>query len=319
MTTVDDAFRWARIHAVRHMAACDEANLRWGETAITEVVTSRAAKAVTVVPFTQRAEALSGADWIWWWVDARGAYGMLVQAKRVTVTWSKWKFDFSYPRSTGSQRSNLMSTSAHLGLLPVYALYLGTGAYRSWEPCPDGHVSGRCLQCVKRSVSLMPALLANELLMDNSSTTYEQSVALEDLWLPSKSGALIIPAIRDEMDPELAEFLTTPQDGTRAVTRAMTDRILRARFGAFGAATAGEVSIRRDGSHDRLGPVFDRVPDDTGHWDTRYFEHALSPLLHAPPGYVLEIMSGDFVEDSLAAEFPDNVAGVAVVQLPGED
>lgn len=151
MTAVDEAFRWARIHAVRHMSACEDADLRWGETSITEIVTSRAAKAVTVVPFTQRAEALSGADWIWWWVDGRGAYGMLVQAKRVTVSWSKWKFDFSYPNGTGSQRSALMSSSAALGLLPVYALYLGTGDYRDWEPCPDGHRSGRCLYCVKRS------------------------------------------------------------------------------------------------------------------------------------------------------------------------
>ncbi|MGE3328909.1 MAG: hypothetical protein AB7N61_26240, partial [Acidimicrobiia bacterium] len=148
MAAVEEAFRWARIHAVRHMDACELAFLRWGETSITEVVTSRAAKAVTVVPFTQRAEALSGADWVWWWVDARGAYGMLVQAKRVTVNGIKWKFDFSYPDGTGKQRKTLMAVSATLGLLPVYALYLGTGSYRSWEPCPDGHRSGRCLQCV---------------------------------------------------------------------------------------------------------------------------------------------------------------------------
>lgn len=62
VTAVEDALRWARIHAVRHMAACERADLRWGETSITEVVTSRAAEAVTVVPFTQPGEKLSGAD-----------------------------------------------------------------------------------------------------------------------------------------------------------------------------------------------------------------------------------------------------------------
>jgi len=107
------------------MAACERADLRWGETSITEIVTAQAADAVTVVPFTQRAEALSCADWIWWWVDHRGAYGMLVQAKRVTVTWSKWHFGFDYPRGTGSQRTTLMSSASGLGVLPVYALYLG--------------------------------------------------------------------------------------------------------------------------------------------------------------------------------------------------
>lgn len=49
MTATDDAFRWARIYAVRHMAACEQAGLRWGETSITEIVTAQASWAVTVV------------------------------------------------------------------------------------------------------------------------------------------------------------------------------------------------------------------------------------------------------------------------------
>lgn len=64
MTTVEDAFRWARIRSVRHMAACEKADLRWGEAAITEIVTSRPAEAVIVVSFTQRAQSIS-ADWVW--------------------------------------------------------------------------------------------------------------------------------------------------------------------------------------------------------------------------------------------------------------
>jgi len=126
VTVVQDAFRRARVRAVQHMAACERAGVRWSETSITEIVTSQAARAVTVVPFTQRAEVLSGSDWIWWWVDGAGAYGMLVQAKRVTVTASTWSFDFGYTSkgAAHTQREVLRSAAAALGLLPVYALHL---------------------------------------------------------------------------------------------------------------------------------------------------------------------------------------------------
>jgi len=38
MTTVEEAFRWARIRAVRQMAASEQAGLRWSETTMTEIV-----------------------------------------------------------------------------------------------------------------------------------------------------------------------------------------------------------------------------------------------------------------------------------------
>jgi hypothetical protein len=320
MTATDDAFRWARIYAVRHMAACEQAGLRWGETSITEIVTAQASWAVTVVPFTQRAEALSGADWVWWWTDGAGAYGMLVQAKRVTVAQSKWNFGFGYKMrgATCTQREVLLSAAAPLGLLPVYALYLGTGNYRGWERCSEGHRSGRCLQCVKRAVSLMPALLAEELVVDGAVSTYERSVALEELWTPPKSGALLLPVLEKRLAPELADFLRNEQTGTRAVTRKMMDRVLQARAGAFGAPSVA-VNPSRIGDHDRLGPVFGDLPDDDGHWGLNYFEHTLDPLRRVPPGYVLEIASGDFDEDRLAAGMPDNVAGIVVVEVPNSE
>jgi hypothetical protein len=299
------------------MAACEQEGLRWGETSITEIVTAHAARAVTVVPFTQRAEALSGADWVWWWADGAGAYGMLVQAKRLTVTESKWSFDFGYKMrgAARTQREVLRSAAATLDLLPVYALYLGTGDYRRWEHCPDSHRSGRCLQCVKRSVSLMPALLAEALVVDDAVSTYERSVALEDLWTPPSSGAPLLPVLEKQLAPELADFLRMGQTGSRAVARSMIDRVLQARAGAFGAPTIATNSSRL-GDHDRLGPIFGDLPDDAGHWGLSYFEHTLDPLRHAPPGYVLEITSGDFDEDRLASDMPDNVAGIAVAKVP---
>ena len=320
---IEDAFRWARIHAMRHMAACDEAGLRWGETSITEIVTSRTAEAVTVVPFTQRAEAQSGADWVWWWVDGRGAYGMLVQAKRVVVSREKWKFDFGYRSGAGTQRSTLLATARLLGLLPVYGLYLGTGDYRRWERCSEMHQGGRCLQCVKRSVSMMPALLA-DLLVVNATTTYARSVALEQMLVPPQSQALVIPALKAQMSPDLQQFLTARQDGTLAVTRSMIDRILRARYSQMSAVSVADRDTRRSGEHDQLGSVFRQVPNDSGHWDVNYLEHALNPLRPVPPSYVLDVLSADVaasrhsVEDRVGAEMPDNVAGLIVVRLPSE-
>lgn len=297
------------------MAACEKAQLRWGETVVSEIVMSRAAAAVSVVPFSQPAEAISGADWVWWWVDATSAYGMLVQAKRLTVNRGQWHFDFGYRSSTGSQQSALRSTAASLDLVPVYALYLGTGDYRHWEPCPDGHRGRRCSSCVKRSVSLMPALLAEAEVANDSTTTYERSVALEELWTPSPTGSLLIPALRQQLDPELADFLITPQMGARAVARATIDRVLRARAGQFGAVSASDRSMMRDGGHDELGSVFRQLPTDAGHWGVPYFEHVLDPLRHAPPDYVLEIESGEFDTGELASNMPEDVAGVVVVRL----
>ncbi|MGP4058858.1 DUF6615 family protein [Mycobacterium sp. 4D054] len=316
MATVETAFRRAREHSVQHMAACERAFLPWGETAVTEIVISRAATAVSVVPFTQPAEATSGADWIWWWVDADSAYGMLVQAKRLTVHESNWRFDFGYRTTAGGQESILRATAASLNLVPVYALYLGTGGYRNWEPCPDDHRVMRCTSCVKRSISLMPALLADPAIVNDSVTTYERSVALEELWKPSSTRTLLIPTLVEDMDPELINFLLTPQSGVRQVAKSMIDQLLRARAGQFTAVSPSAPSIVRSGGHDRLGPVFPDLPSDSGHWGVPYFQHALEPLRHAPPDYVLEIQSGEFDADEVASNMPDDVTGVIVVRLP---
>lgn len=316
MTTVQDAFRNARVEAVRHMRACELAALRWSETTITEIVLAHAATAVYVVPFTQPAEAVSGADWVWWWVDDRSAYGMLIQAKRLRIKNGKWSFGFGYlaGSSRSPQRELLRSTAKALDLLPVYALYLGTGNYRSWESCSDGHRKQNCPSCIKRSVSLMPELLATDMFMEDSGSVYESSVALEELWTPATERAWLSPLLDSQLEPELREFLHTRQDGTRAVTRSMMDRVLRARYGAFSASLA-EQTIRL-GGHDELGHVFGEVPDDTGHFHLPYFEHTLTPLRHAPPGYVLDIMAGEVDREQLASDMPENVAGVGVVRLP---
>lgn len=319
MIPVPDAFRFARKHSYHHMAASERARLRWAEPTITEMVLAQAARAVKVVPFTQHAEVLSGADWIWWWVDGSGAYGMLVQAKRLVIARS-WKFGFDYRASSAalSQRQVLLETATQLDLLPAYALYLGTGDYRSWEPCSTAHAGVRCPQCKRRALSLMPALLASPLAIDDATSTYESSVALEDVWRPPAGRPLLLPTISKQLRPELAEFFEREQRGTRAVTRSMMDRVLRARFGQFSAATDGAVKLG-DGSHDQLGPVFADAPDDVMHGNVRYFHHVLSPLKNSPPEYVLETVYGDPAAARQIGNLPDSVAGVVVVDLTPTD
>jgi hypothetical protein len=281
---------------------------------------AQAARAVTVVPFTQRAEAVSGADWIWWWMDGAHAYGMLVQAKRFTVTSGRWGFGFGYKVGTTGrlQRNVLFDASAALGVLPTYALYLGTGDYRSWARCSNSHQTGRCLACVKRTISLMPALLAEELIVNDAISTYERSVALEDLWSSPAPSALLSPVMKSVLAPELAKFLTSQQAGTRAIARSMIDPVLRARAGAF-SATQTELTSALVGRHDELGPIFPKVPNDLGHWGLNYFEHTLNPLRQVAPDYALEIAIGDFNVLELASNIPENVAGVVVVQLEHDD
>ena len=303
------------------MAACDRASVHWGEVAITEIVTSRAAPTVSVAQFNQNEEATSGADWMWWWVDATASYGTLVQAKRVTVNRDAWRFGFDYTSRNGrSQRSTLTSAARKLGVAPVYAIYLGTPEYRRWEPCPEDHQGRRCLPCKKRSVSVMPAIVADDKVRDSVST-YKRSVALEELWLPDPPRKWPVGAtLRATLSPELFTFLTTPQTGACAVAKKMIDRVLEVRlteqFGAVSALTPRD-SVSSDGEHDRLGSIFTQLPDDVGHWTLPYFEQVLSPLHHAPPPYVLKLeSSGSLDIGDLPSAARGSVAGVVVVRLP---
>lgn len=318
-TSVSRAFKSARKSALRHMAASDRARFRWGETTVTEIVTSRAARAVNVVPFTQPAEVLSGADWVWWWVDSSSAYGMLVQAKRVTIAGTSWSFGFDYKsaKAERAQREVLRSAATELGLLPVYALYLGTGNYRNWERCSKRHAGFGCGRCNQRAVSLMPELLASAAMVTDSTSTYERSVALEQMWTSSGDRPLLIPSVEENMKAELAEFFLTEQRGARAVSRSMMDVVLRARVGQFDLATSGTISVS-DGSHDDLGPVFTELPDDTMHGGLPYFAHVLNPLREVPPDYVLEILHSDLGGHDVQPDMPENVAGVVVVDLSQE-
>jgi hypothetical protein len=97
--TVGGALRAGRIAAERHMEQAENAGFPWKEETVTDLLLAEVATRLKVVPFTRSQEAQIGADWLWWWVDGAGeAFGMLVQAKRLRIDPSRWRFDFDYPR-----------------------------------------------------------------------------------------------------------------------------------------------------------------------------------------------------------------------------
>lgn len=163
----------------------------------------------------------------------------------------------------------------------------------------------------------MPELLASTAMVTDSTSTYEKSVALEEMWASSGDRPLLIPKVAESMKPDLAEYFLTEQRGARAVSRSMIDVVLKARAGQFALATDGTVSVS-DGSHDVLGPVFTELPDDTMHGGVHYFEHVLNPLRNVPPDYVLEIMHGNVSTFASQTNTLREVAGVVVVDLSDE-
>ena len=124
-TDLLESFRRARRAAESHMRSNEDAGETWNETTITDIILQHARPFVKSAKFNQNQEGITGADWVWWWLDDAGeAFGMLVQAKRLRIG-TKWAIDFPYP-GDWRQYKNLSATAAELDLAPTYALYLGT-------------------------------------------------------------------------------------------------------------------------------------------------------------------------------------------------
>ncbi len=303
------AFRAARLAAEEHMIAMDDAGSTWHETTITGIVLQHAHPTVKFVDFNQRQEGATGADWLWWWVDATGeAFGMLVQAKRLKIG-NRWTIDFSYPNGTGSQRDKLFATARELGVPPVYGLYLGTQAYRAPVTCDRAdHDDRDCLACRMATVSLLPAILAtigggmNS--DDDAIWAAEHAIPVETLVRPGEqpdcSGDLNLAIV----DDELRDLLLANQHGARKVAKALFERVSSARTMQFSAAT--KMMIEGDAEQ-----VFDRYPSDRGHLGVAYYEHILRGLRTAAPAYVLDVLADQPVPRAVA----DLVEGIVIVQL----
>ena len=108
--------------------------LRYNEETASEIflldLAIRFPGGATIVPFSRRQEAETGADWAWAFVSSDGKWsqGMLVQAKRLDDQDRKYPGLYYRTPATGSRPSvaqldRLIEKAASLDLPPVYALY----------------------------------------------------------------------------------------------------------------------------------------------------------------------------------------------------
>jgi len=287
------------------MAACEANDLQWYEEPITEILLSRTAPVVRFATFTRNEEAKVGADWLWWWVGPSGeSFGMLVQAKRLYVDRDKWTFKFNH--NAGAQRRALFDAARALDVTPAYSLYLGTQQYRASAPCGDtSHGTGACENCAKLAVAIMPAILAEMDLVTDAGSTYWRSVALETAFDNAEEQSAWMGGISAQLTDDLRAFLTTPQQGARAIARSLVDRVLQVRALQFSKNVMEAVRT------ERLGSLFPDLPGDVGHFGSPYLPTMLRGLVYAPPDYVVRMMANEELGDAPMS----NVAGVALALI----
>lgn len=90
-----------------------------------------------------------------------------------------------------------------------------------------------------------------------------------------KQSTLVRPLYAD-LPNDLRAFLTTPQEGVRAIARSLVDRVIEVRQGQLSAHVEKMVHM------ERLGRVFANLPEDRGHFGTPYMPLMLRGLVHSP-------------------------------------
>lgn len=306
MSGIRTALSTGRAACVEHMDSCEQADIVWTEEPVTEIFLSRSGPGVQFANFNKWEEARVGADWLWWWVGPDGeSFGMLIQAKRLNVTGSRWRFSFDH--NNGKQREALWEAAEALDVTPAYVLYLGTQNYRAPSPCAEkNHTVSDCPHCAVLAVSLMPAVLADSTFVTDSESTYSRSVSLERAIDRAEQQSSWLGGVDAQLTDELRTFLRSPQSGVRAVARALVDRVLKVRAGQLSKGGVAEM-VRQE----RLGPVFRDLPGDRGHFAEPYLPLMLRGLTSVPPDYVVSMIAGM----PLGAPPAPNVAGVVLIHV----
>lgn len=297
------ALRNATLAAKSYMAKSDAAGDVWHEETVTDLVVNEAHPVVKYAKFTRRQEAEVGADWLWWWLDDDGfAFGMLIQAKRLRRSSTRWTIDFNYHK--GSQRRQLIQTGLELRVPPMYALYLGTPKWRDGALCGAPVHLNDCEWCERSIVSIAPAIVLAAAVGDEGqevSLMLDAALPLETIADPEVTVERVFDRNLATLSPEVSEFLNTPQLGAKRVAQLVFERVTELRMLQH-SGPSGTVTDRG------TEPLFRALPDDVGHFGRAYYPEILDGLRERAPDYVLDVLADQPVPEEIATK----VAGVVV-------
>lgn len=278
--------------------------MEWHEETITDLFLLAARPYVMFETFSKHQESSTGADWLWWWVDASGeCFGMLVQAKRLhgNAGSANKTLDFRY--NSGQQLRALGTASDALGLPAMYVLYMGDNAYRLPMTCGEPEHTADCERCSRWSVAMITWLLASMASnsgRDGASNAFMNAFPVEDLVEPTADAVPIDDLNISDCEPELRAFLLTPQTGARLVAKTVSRAVSTARRGMFSMDTMTPLRTVSD-------RVFDDVPTDSAHFNRPYFDHILRGLRRGLPAYMEDLQAGLPLPDEIT-ELVDGVA-----------
>lgn len=306
MSEVLAGFSRIRETAETFMDKRDRAGDGWNEEAVTAVSVIEGRPHVQVVEFNHNQEGRGpnalGADYLWWWIDSSSGecFGMLVQAKRLTLAGEQWHVDITH--RDGAQLSTLLRTADQLQVPAVYGVYTGGLVYRASLPCfhrraragaadaapipPALSGDQECGRCRRMAISMVTAyqLTFNwQSKAMTGNTVLSESVPVEDLVDPAVPSTPIWDVnLRKISDPELRAFLRRPQDGAREIARRIFRLVAHRRAMGFSAAAPEMMTVRGM-------PVFPNVPKDFGHFPGPYYRHVFQGLRTSPPAYVEDL------------------------------
>lgn len=293
--------------AETHMEEREAADLGWNEETVTDIYLPKTIEFANAAQFTRNQEGLVGADWLWWWLDASGeAFGLLVQAKKITRRGRAHHLSLHHTNVRGDQYELLGTAAELLGVVPLYALYLGPAAARMDLACGKLHSGQACQHCRPATVSFVPALVAREYVLDRKNAIELLSYVMPMEYLARDASHPVSDINVLGIAPDLGSFLQSTQTGARAVAKHVFDAVSTARAAEF-----------RD-SLPRLGfqtftssEMFRNMPSDAGRFGVPYFPHVFRGLRRRAPSYVFDIVA----TGTTSHAFPPSIAGVVVMQV----
>ena len=142
-TKLCQIFRELGSQTHQRIGAARVSGMRWSEESNTEhlllTLSTQCPDQVTVRAFTKRREAEVGADWEWWFVGPRGAYGMRIQAKRIKLPSEVFSHLRYRPKGhVHDQMTSLIRAATVDNLTPAYCFYVASSAGPT-SGCLIGH------------------------------------------------------------------------------------------------------------------------------------------------------------------------------------